>query len=149
MDNFDPLEMSEQSLWTRTESTAEVLSLLYVRKKCQTILEQYLKYQLSKLKFCSKYKQFWTTTAWRNVFKVGWDPPPPPIPKVKFIYSEKTTKFCKTYTLFLSYVVPVKSKLEISQNFVAFSEYMNFNIFSTNAFTNKRKTNYDIKVWFL
>jgi hypothetical protein len=26
----------------------------------------------------------------------------------------------------LSYVVPVKSKVEISQNFVAFSEYMNF-----------------------
>ena len=27
----------------------------------------------------------------------------------------------------MSYVVPVKSKMEISQNFVAFSEYMNFN----------------------
>jgi hypothetical protein len=26
----------------------------------------------------------------------------------------------------MSYVVPVKSKVEISQNFVAFSEYMNF-----------------------
>ena len=29
--------------------------------------------------------------------------------------------------LILSYVVPVKSKVEISQNLVAFSEYMNFN----------------------
>ena len=29
-------------------------------------------------------------------------------------------------TLLLSYVVPVKSKVEIWQNFVAFSEYMNF-----------------------
>jgi hypothetical protein len=28
---------------------------------------------------------------------------------------------------FVSYVVAVKSKVEISQNFVAFSEYMNFN----------------------
>jgi hypothetical protein len=28
----------------------------------------------------------------------------------------------------LSYVVPVKSKEEISQNFVAFSEYMNFTL---------------------
>ena len=28
----------------------------------------------------------------------------------------------------MSYVVPVKSKTKISQNFVAFSEYMNFNI---------------------
>ena len=29
-------------------------------------------------------------------------------------------------TLLLSYVVQVKSEVEISQNFVAFSEYMNF-----------------------
>ena len=46
---------------------------------------------------------------------------------VKFIYSEKATKFCEIFTLLLSYVVPVKSKVKISQNFVAFSEYMNFN----------------------
>ena len=46
---------------------------------------------------------------------------------VKFIYSEKATKFCEISTLLLSYVVPVKIKVEIiSQNFVAFSEYMNF-----------------------
>ena len=48
--------------------------------------------------------------------------------KVKFIYSEKATKFCEILTLFLSYVVPVKSKVEISQNFVTFSKYLNFNI---------------------
>ena len=36
------------------------------------------------------------------------------------------TKFCEISTLLLSYVVPVKRKVEISQNFVAFSEYMNF-----------------------
>ena len=35
-------------------------------------------------------------------------------------------KFCKISTVDLSYVVTVKSKVEISQNFVAFSEYMNF-----------------------
>ena len=29
--------------------------------------------------------------------------------------------------LILSHVVPIKSKVKISQNFVAFSEYMNFN----------------------
>ena len=46
---------------------------------------------------------------------------------LKFIYSEKAKKFCEIFTLLLSYVVPVKSKLKISQNFVAFSEYMNFN----------------------
>ena len=45
---------------------------------------------------------------------------------VKFLYSEKATEFCKIFPLPLSYVVPVKSKVEILQNFVAFSEYMNF-----------------------
>ena len=45
---------------------------------------------------------------------------------VKFIYSEKATKFCEIFTFLLSYVVPVKSKVKILQNFVAFSEYMNF-----------------------
>ena len=35
---------------------------------------------------------------------------------------------CEITTLDLSYVVPVKSTMEISQNFVAFSEYMNFKI---------------------
>ena len=47
---------------------------------------------------------------------------------LKFIYSEKATKVCEISTLLFSYVVPVKSKVEISQNFVAFSEYMNFKI---------------------
>ena len=45
---------------------------------------------------------------------------------VKFIYSEKATKFYEVSTVDLSYVVTVKSTVEISQNFVAFSEYMNF-----------------------
>ena len=45
---------------------------------------------------------------------------------VKFIYSEKAKKVCEISTVDLSYVVPVKSMVEISQNFVAFSEYMNF-----------------------
>ena len=49
-------------------------------------------------------------------------------PKLKFIHSEKATKFCEMFTLLLSYVVPVKSKVEISQTFVAFSECMNFNL---------------------
>ena len=43
---------------------------------------------------------------------------------IKFIYSEKATKFCEISTLDLSYVVPVKSTVQILQNFVAFSEYM-------------------------
>ena len=46
---------------------------------------------------------------------------------LKFIYSEKATKFCEISTLLLSTVHTVKSYGKISQNFVAFSEYMNFN----------------------
>ena len=45
---------------------------------------------------------------------------------IKLIYSEKATNFCEISAVDLSYVVPVKSTLEISQNFEAFSEYMNF-----------------------
>ena len=45
---------------------------------------------------------------------------------IKIIYSEKAKKFCEIFTLLLPYLVPVKSKVKILQNFVAFSEYMNF-----------------------
>ena len=51
--------------------------------------------------------------------------------RVKFIYSEKATSFCEISTLDLSYVVTVKSTVEILQNFEAFSEHMNFNIYTT------------------
>ena len=44
---------------------------------------------------------------------------------LKFIYSGKATKIYEISTLLLS-----KSKVEILQNFMAFSEYMNF-IFKT------------------
>ena len=43
---------------------------------------------------------------------------------VKFMYSEKATKFCEISTLLLSTVHTDKSKVEILQNFVAFSEYI-------------------------
>ena len=46
--------------------------------------------------------------------------------QLKFIYSEKATKLCEISTVDLSYVVPEKSTVEISQNFVAFSECMSF-----------------------
>ena len=45
---------------------------------------------------------------------------------LKFIYSKKATKFCKISTNYLSYLLPVKWLVEILQNFVAFSEYINF-----------------------
>ena len=43
-----------------------------------------------------------------------------------FIYSEKASNFCEISTLDLSYVVTVKSTVEILQKFVDFSENMNF-----------------------
>ena len=39
---------------------------------------------------------------------------------------QKATKFCKISTLLLTVSTAVKCKVEILQNFVAFSEYMNF-----------------------
>ena len=48
---------------------------------------------------------------------------------LKFVYFEKATKFCKISTLLLS-TVHTDKKGKISQNFVVFSEYMNFNKFS-------------------
>ena len=51
---------------------------------------------------------------------------------VKFVYSEKATKFCEISTLLLSTVHTDKSK--ISQNFVAFSEYMNFMILKPRTY---------------
>ena len=45
---------------------------------------------------------------------------------LKFIYSEKGTKFCKISTVDLIITTQDKSTVEILQRFVAFSEYMNF-----------------------
>ena len=39
---------------------------------------------------------------------------------LKYIYSEKATKVCEISTLLLTIVHTVKSKVEISLNFVAF-----------------------------
>ena len=54
-------------------------------------------------------------------------------PNLKFTCSEKTSKFCEICTLPLSYVVPVKSKVEI----VTISEYMNFILFSFLHFSHR------------
>ena len=45
---------------------------------------------------------------------------------IESIYSEKATKFCEIFTLLMTVCTAVKSKVKILQNFVAFSEYMNF-----------------------
>ena len=46
--------------------------------------------------------------------------------QLKFIYSEKATKFLEISTLLLTGTTQGKSKVEISRNFVAFSDNMNF-----------------------
>ena len=54
--------------------------------------------------------------------------------------NEKATKFFEISTVDLSYIVMpvvVKSMLEISQNFVTLSEYMNFTILQMHLFTTK------------
>ena len=57
---------------------------------------------------------------------------------LKFIYSEKATKFWEISTLLLTVCTVVKSKVEISQNFVAFSVYMNFtNLWSEELWKSK------------
>ena len=45
---------------------------------------------------------------------------------LKLIYSEKATKFCEIFPLLLTVCTAVESKGKISENFVAFSEYVNF-----------------------
>ena len=45
---------------------------------------------------------------------------------VKFIYSEKATKFCEIFPMLLTVCNVVKRQGKISQSFEAFSEYMNF-----------------------
>ena len=57
--------------------------------------------------------------------------------KVKFKYSKKATKFSEISTADLSYVVTVKSTVEIAQKFVAFSEYMNFTIWRGWTFSSR------------
>ena len=39
---------------------------------------------------------------------------------IKFIYSEKATKFCEISTVDLSYVAPIKSTVEILKKFAKF-----------------------------
>ena len=56
--------------------------------------------------------------------------------QLEFIYSEKATKFCEIFLLLLTVCTLVKSKEKILQNFVAFSEYMNFNSNLRKALTS-------------
>ena len=61
---------------------------------------------------------------------------------IKFINSEKSQKFCTT-------VYTVKGKGKILQTFVAFSEYMNFNIGWPQQPPTERVSNISEKLYFL
>ena len=53
---------------------------------------------------------------------------------IKLIYSEKTTKFGEIFPLLMTECTVGKTKEKISQNFVAFSEYMNFTYYIVSIF---------------
>ena len=67
---------------------------------------------------------------------------------VKFIHTQRTTKFCKISNIDLSYVVPIKSTVEIFQHFVASSEYMNVTVHNetTKILQEGRDVLLDIKI---
>ena len=56
---------------------------------------------------------------------------------LKFIYSEKATNFFEIFTLLLTGTTKDKSKVKISKNFVAFSEFMNFTKSCSSRKTDK------------
>ena len=57
---------------------------------------------------------------------------------LKFVYSEKTTKFWKISNLLLSVCTVDKSKVKILKNFVAFSEYINFKCLVDQALNSNK-----------
>ena len=68
---------------------------------------------------------------------------------LKFIYSEKVTNFAKSSPYFwLALHRKDKSKVKISQNFVAYSEYTNFTILNFSTLT-KKVENSDFIKYFL
>ena len=61
-----------------------------------------------------------------NLIKKSWTVSSNDALKRSYTYSEKTSKFCEIFTLLFTGTTKDKSKVNILQNFVAFSEYMNF-----------------------
>ena len=76
-------------------------------------------------------KIFWTNVNVRLIF-IGLEES-----GIKFVYSEKATKFCEISTLLLTDTTKDKSKVEISQKILVFSEYMNFNVLSSVSSTKE------------
>jgi hypothetical protein len=78
--------------------------------------------------------------------------------QIKFIYSEKASKFCEIFTLLLTVCTVVKSKVKISQNFVAFiwtlATYVHIYRFNFNFNSNLNLNfnfnfnfNFLLKIW--
>ena len=88
--------------------------------KCMTSMLRLLYYSIKNC-FLLFFRQVYTNSYCRRseFWTIFWH--------VKFISSEKATKFCEISSNYLSYVVSVKYLVKILQNFVAFSECMNFN----------------------
>ena len=94
-----------------------LLILLYylIKKLTVELLKLYGNHRSINEQFDLKIRKF---LSFRNFFMFTL---------LKFIYSEKVTKFFKTSTIDLTVTTWDKSTVEISQNFVDFSKYMNFN----------------------
>ena len=69
--------------------------------------------------------------------------------QLKFIYSEKATKFYEIFPLLLTTFHTVKSKGKILQNLVAFSEYMNFNSYVFDNIVSENVENNLVLLSFL
>ena len=70
----------------------------------------------------------WSTWMIPNWFYMSLGDSPDHPGSILYHSESSEVPYFKVSTLLLSYVVPVKNKVEISQNLVAFSEYMNFTI---------------------
>ena len=99
-----------KSIYLRLDNLSHTLNSFFFAKIIYLLLNNL--FMLSTGAFHKRRRQFGGVEGW-----FIW---------VKFIYSEKATKFWEISTLLLSYLVPVRIKMEMFQNFVAFSEYMNF-----------------------
>ena len=104
---------------------------LQLKKGCRiipTVLTNQLQTQFSN--FGKLLEILGKTDISVNVFKIAINPHSMLVRNLKkvlkFIYSQKATKFFKISPLLLTALHTVKIKGKISQNFVAFSEYMHF-----------------------
>ena len=79
-------------------------------------------------------------TLWRQNYETSQ-------PKIGQCDSEKASKFCEVSTLVLSVCTVDKINMEISQNFVAFSEYTNFDMAVKICHPVEDPVNWSAKIW--